>query len=753
MSTRRLYLVILILAISCQQVCFGQSKPPVPTNGKADVAKLDPKLNIFKDALLGGSLQAAGVILFHGDPNARGILLAVLKQSDNSPARIAVCRALSNAQADKEVVKNVEEFLAPLLIVLGSENAEEARLAGEATLIFEYGQIEKSFDELLADATKPAMARVNAVRALRLRLLDMAATIKLIALVDDSDKQVSDEARKALESLGIELGENKQAREEIGKRIIKQGRESFLQNRLIREAEEKRRIAAELVRKNDSYLTLLARAYKDMSDDAKKGKFLAEYLGSSDAPVRLWALKEAHQWRKGTTPDFPREQLQPILIGLIADSDKDVRLRTADLLAVMGELIFARPLVTQLEAEQDGQVKTKLFVALGWSCWSAISGSEPDKLSPEIKGIRAITLKWARIFLSDKEDVEKVRNGAEVIEKLLKRNGLAGREVKQHLDLLLARYELEKGKSGGTLTGDLLNAMAGLCTENSMCGAQAGALYWSWFEKALHDETATVREIAVDGLANIDKAKALAILRDGFVNDSSDIVRKKIIALANAVGDGREDLKWLYEKIGSNSESKPAWQAMDNIFKRSDADTANKWVETLTARNNTKLTKSQKIGFLTTAVEKAGGENKVSMLRDARSRLGALYRETDQYDKAKECLDKLRSMATTPEQKTEADDDLLCLYFAWPKTDLVIELLTAVLKEKDLVAGGVLLETLDEHLAKPTEGVDPNKVVALLAGIKPPQNRGKWGKWLNGWQTRLNESKPKLAGKPKAPEK
>jgi len=751
MNTKRLYLVILILAIGCQQICFGQNKPPVPTNAKAEKAELDPKLNIFKEALFGGSLQAAGVMLFHEDPNARQILLDVLGQSENGPARITVCEALNKARVDKKVVKNVREFIAPLFVVFSSENADEARWAAEATLIFEYEQIEQSLEELLADASKPVRARVNAVHALKLRLLDMEATVKLITLVDDPDRRVAAEAEQALRSLGIEVGGSAEARSQIRKRIARQEPELFLRNRLIHVQSQKRRVVAELDSLGKSYLALLARAYKDMSDDAKKGKFLAEYLGSSKAPVKLWALEEADQWRKGTTPNFPRERLEPILIGLIADSDRDVRLRTAELLAMMGELIFARPLLSQLEAEQDGQVKTKLFVALGWACSSAISSSAPAKISPEIKAIRADTLKWAEKFLSEKEDAEKARNGAEVIEKLLKRDGLEDKEVNKHLDLLLARYEQEKGKSGGTLTGELLSAMAGLCTQNSSCSGKAAKLYWPLFERALRDETAFVRETAVDGLANIDKTRALGILRDRFVNDPSVNMRKKIIALADVVGDKR-DLEWLSEKIGVNSESKPAWQAMSNIFKGSNADTVNDWVERLTAENNRKLTGQQKIGFLIAAVEKADSENKPQMLKDVRARLAAHYRKTGQYDKAEEYLDKLRSMATTPEQRTKAVADLLDLYFAWPKTDLAAKLLAVALETEDLDADGVLLKTLDEHLTEPTKGVDPKVVVARLAEIKTPQNREKWVKWLKGWQTRLSESE-QPAEKPKTPDK
>jgi HEAT repeat protein len=751
MNTGRIYLVMLILAVCCAQVCLGQNKPPSPANGAAPKVELDPQLEVNRKALLTGDVGAASIMLFHEDPNARRILLETLTQGQNSPARIAVCQALNRTRTENKAVKNVEEFIGPLLVVFGSENPDEVRWAAEVTLIFEYGQIEQPLEELLADASKPIGARVNAVHALTLRLLDMEATIKLITLVDHPDPSVAAKAEQALRSLGIEVGENAEARNQMRKRIAEQGTESFLRNRLIHVQSQKRRVAAELDSLEKSYMALLARAYRDMSDDAKKGTFLAEHLGSSKAPVKLWALEEADQWRKGTNNDnFPRKQLEPILIGLIADSDRDVRLRTADLLAVMGELTFARPLLSQLEAEQDAEVETKLFVALGWACSSAISSSVPANLSAEIKAIRADTLKWAEKFLSEKDDAEKVCNGAEVIEKLLKRDGLEDAEVKKYLDLLLARYEQQKGNSGGTLTGELLSAMAGLCTQNSSCSGKAAELYWPLFEEALRSETAFVRETAADGLANIDKTRALGILRDRFVNDPSVNLRKKIIALANEAGDKR-DLEWLSEKIGVNSESKPAWQAMNNIFKGCDAETVNGWVEKLTAENSTKLNDQQKIAFLIGAVEKAENENKPQMLKAQRVRLAAFYRKTNQYEKAEECLDKLRSMATTPEQKTQAVADLLDLYFAWPKTDLAAKLLAAALEAEDLDANGVLLKTLDDHLTKPTKGVDPKEVVAQLAAIKAPENRAKWVEWLKGWQTRLSKAE-QPAEKPKTPD-
>ena len=114
-------------------------------------------------------------------------------------------------------------------------------------------------------------------------------------------------------------------------------------------------------------------------------------------------------------------------------------------------------------------------------------------------------------------------------------------------------------------------------------------------------------------------------------------------------------------------------------------------------------------------------------------------------------MSKLRAMATTPEQKTQAVADLIDLYFAWAKTDLATKLIEAALEAEDLDANGVLLKTLDDHLTKPNKGVDPKAVVARLAAIKAPENRAKWVEWLKVWQTRLSKAE-QPADKPKTPD-
>jgi len=424
MGVRRLYLVVLMLVIVFQQAGPAQNKLPGNNNNGAPAKEqLEPQLKVNRDALLErGDVVAAGIMLSHDDPRARQILLDALKQSKNSPARMAVCRSLIKARENKQIVKAIEVFIGPLLEVFDTDVADEARLAAEATLIFEYEQIGTPLEKFMTDSSTPVRARVNAIQAVKPRL-DKSATIKLIELLEDPDKRVSSEAADALASIGISPGATKEQRQATIEEINEQTDAVFLGNRLGLLEEQKRAMAAELKDWERDYVTLLARMHKNLTDDTLKGKFLAEHLASSKVTVKLWAMEEALRWWKGTARSFPSEQLEPILIALISDPDKDVRLRTAEVLAEVVMLNSTQPLLTQLEIEQDDQVKTKLFVALGWACSSAVSSNSPAKVSPEIKEIRTQTLKWAENFLFDKNSTEKATIGASVIEKIQRTQG------------------------------------------------------------------------------------------------------------------------------------------------------------------------------------------------------------------------------------------------------------------------------------------------------------------------------------------
>ncbi len=235
MGVNRLYAAILLLAIVCQKVGLGQEQPTSPVKQAATEAKPDEQLEINKNALLQGPSEeirtkAAAVMLFSENPLARKILLDALKQSENAPARMAVCKALSQARLVQKPMQNEGDFVEPLIGILGSnEDTATTRLAAEATLMFEYDLIQKQLEEMVTNTALLAQVRLNAIYVLKL-YPDIRAATRLIALVDDPDSKVAAAAQKALDSLGIPIDKDAEMRKQDINRLLRQGQSRSCEN-------------------------------------------------------------------------------------------------------------------------------------------------------------------------------------------------------------------------------------------------------------------------------------------------------------------------------------------------------------------------------------------------------------------------------------------------------------------------------------------------------------------------------------------
>lgn len=752
MSTKWLYLVILLLVIGYQQAGIGADKAALPVNEVIADAELDKQLRINRDALLKGSseqirIDAAGVMLFSEEPSARKILLAVLRQSENKSARTAVCRALSKTRGRKETIKDKEDFLEPLLEILSTEeDSELAKLAAEAILIFEYKQVSKPLGEMAADASLGAKARLNAVGALKLQP-DKRAILKLIGLLDDTDKEVAAAAEKALTSLGIPVaGKDAKTRRQIIKELKSKGRDEFLRDWLIRQERQMSQLKEERDLWQRQYLAALDKIYDLTVEDDAKGQFLAKHLNNSGTAMKLWSLEKVSEWLKGTKPKLPAE-LGPILVGLISEKDRDVRLKTANLLSLMGHLNSAEELLEQLKIEEDDQVRMELFVALGVACHYALLPDSDVRVPPEI---RKSTLKWAEKYLAE-ENPQMAQKGAEVIRKLLEQDGLKAFEVDKYLGLLAKRYEQQENNADEALRGELLNVMAGLCAR-SVYKDKAARLFEPLFDAELRDETDMVREAAATGLIYIDKTKALNRLRRDFVNDSSVIVRKKLIALAGEVG-GKEDLDWLAEKIGTSAESEQGWEVMLKIFKGCDAAVLDKWLSKFSSENGqARLSDEQKLSFLEIAKAKATGEKMPEMLKDVRERLARLHKKRGEFERAAEYLGMMNDSAASAEEKEPILAELMEVYLNWPNVEAAANLVANRLSEKDLGPNDVIVQLIDKYLDESADVVDGEAILKeLLAKIEAPSEaRPKWQEQVNRWNERLKPDEepeqPKEAG-------
>ncbi len=759
MTVRRLHSIVLLLAIVFYQNGPAQEVPAVPAEAPKvqTKAELSPQLKLNKDALLNkGSteqmrMNAVAVLLTSDESEAKNVLLEALSQKENPAARIAVCKVLGQTRTNQQPVENRAEFIEPLLQVLADNDVATARLAAEATLMFEYEQVAEPLDKIILNSSLPLQIRLNAVYALELHP-DMRVAVKLLELVDDPQAGVAAAAQTALNLIGVPIGKDPNERSGIIEKLRSDGQEVYLREQLIRQKSQIIQIRVESNLWQGRYLDAQNQICDSIVDEAEKGKFLAQHLKAAETTTKLWALGKLRQlrWASKTTPKLTSE-VGSALVGLVSDQAGNVRIKTAELLSSLEQVNSAERLLGQLEAETDDEVKTALFSALGWACYYAFLDTSPFKIPPETRGK---ALEWAAKYVLDANPT-KAQKGAATLGRLLEQDGLTPAEADRYLGLLVQRYAQEKDKPDATLRGELLGAMASLCAQGAH-SAQSKKLFAPLFESALADKADRVREKAVDGLRNIDKAAALGRLRKGFVDDPSSRVRSRLIDLAAEVG-GKDDLSWLEKKIGSNGESEPAWQAMLKIFAGSDAGVLTEWIDKLAAQDSTtKLSNEQKVAFLETAERKIAGQNNVALLKKARNNLVALYLNMGQFEKAVACLKLLRESVAVPEQKAVLTQTLFDTYLRWQKPDLVANLVAETLQAKDMDPNNTFLKRLDEHLSKPPAGIDPNGVYTALVSIKAPQDRPQWQEWLKSWATRLGRAKaveaPKVSG-PVEPQK
>ena len=744
MGSRRAYIssvLLFLFLMLCQPAGPGMDNWVWAADASTAEAESERPLQLYKAALMnhGSSEQmqadAAQLLLLSKDPNDRTILLDALKQSENSAARAAVCKALIRALGEQRTVERSEDFIGPLLGILSTEqDFDVVKLATEASLFFEYERLSKRLEEFAGDASVPVRARLNAIYALKLQP-DKRAAIALMKLVDDPDGQVAAESKEALRFLGIPVGKDAETRKQIIVKLKGESPEAFLRNRLIWQGEQMRRVEAERDLLRRQYLAALDKVYRGLKSGSEKGVFVAEHLRSSHEVVRLWGLEELYQLRIGGTSELPAD-LGPILTGLLWDPAREVRLRAARLLSVMAELNSADKLLERIRIEDDGEVKTEVLVALGAACSYASVGGSPATISYET---RTETLEWASSFLLE-TDANKSQNGAEVIKKLLERDGLASADVGKYLGLLGQRYEQEKAKGDGQFRGELLGRMAALCAEGSACRVEAISLFEALFEGALEDKADFVREAAVNGLVYIDSPGVLTKFAAVLVNDPSVRVRGRLINLAGEIG-GEVELSWLWDQIGSQPDSGLAWEAMLKIFRRSEGAALAKWIGQLDFSNpREKLDDEQKIAVLEIAEQKIV---EIEALGAIRKKLAALYKVSGRFDQAADYYSRLYDSAQGPKEKEAIRADLLDVYLRWPNVDQAAKLINNCILGRDLDPNSGIVSVIDGYLEAPPVGTDPNSVLKELFGMV----RMDGIEGLPGWMEQMRRWAERLASK------
>jgi HEAT repeat protein len=768
MSATRIHIFLAFSILCClpaETFRFGRPTAGAQERSIADrtspEAAVDTQLQINETTLLEGKsekyrIDAASLLLASDEPAAREFLLGVLRRTDNAPARAAVCDALNPARVWLHPLKNKEDFIQPLLAILTTEEDPEiAKRAAEATLIFGYSQVQQELEKAVTDPALSVNARLNVIYALK-RHPDKAAVAKLISLLGNPDRQIVEAARGALVSVGISVSADPAAQRQMLAELQQRGVETFLRERTIRQETRVRELERDLGDWQKRYMKALSDLHDSLPNDAAKIQFLQQQLSAQEVAVRSWALDKLQELRnaKGT---LKLADLEPDLVKRVSDPSREVRLKTARILAVLSELNTSEALLEQLRVEQDEQIMPFILVALGEACYA---GSMPNAGRKVPDEIRKETLDWAVRFLKT-SDVEKTRSGAAVLGKLLEQDGLKPEDVERDLKALSDRYAQMVPGVDPALRGYLLGTMAGLCSTRSVCREQAIRLYTGYFDQALTDKTDLIRQNAVDGWGNIDKVGALRKFRENNVAaDSNPTIRQKVIDLAGDVG-GPQDLQWLAEKVGVPGDGEPAWawQAMLKIFKspRSDMNVLSDWttrIEVLAAAG--KVTVDQRIAFFALVEQRAQSENRADLLKPVRWNLAQLYVLSNNLKQASECYKILLGTATTEEDRQRLYSQLLRLYLALPDMDQASELISKCLSVKDLDPANntivnpnnVVVRSIEEYLNDP-KTANPGAVVAMLQQVKL-KDAGVarvWKVLLTRWERFAKAKKPEDDGR------
>ena len=664
------------------------------------------QLSINKTALLMGPgeqnrLNAALELLHHNQPQARQILIDALALADNLLARSAICRALVTSRT---AISDKDNFKESLLDILRTSSGPEAQLAAEATLIFDYRDMADQLREMTIADGQNRQQKLNAIYALSLRPVDKEAVSTIVMLLGEQDKAVADAAQQALPYWippGMEA-------HNILKYLRRKSQSEIVRDWIDFQEKEVRRLKQETAQWQKLYLTAINTEY-EAADDARKLELLLARLAGDQTVVKLWAL-EKFEKLSGTV--VLEDDFTPILMALISDSNRQVRLQTAKIFAKMSDTNPAEKLLEQLKIEQYDDVRLAIFEALGEACYFAFSPGSAIKLSDDI---RTETLTWAEKFIA-KDQLQPAKAGAEVIRKLLEPNGLKEEQIKKHLKLVAERYKRANQQEHTALRAELLHIMARICGQG-IHRDKAAALFKTDFIEALTDsENASVRLAGVTGLINIDKTDALRVFKaKNLFADESASVRSAMIDIARQVGNV-EDIEWLSPLIPGNGEGELAWQGVREILQRQSAKTIVEWIGKLKEIISEDRTRN----LLEMAAKKAEAKNDPAMIKIVNDTLYPM---------------NLRLFLRTADHEKAA------------------ELIAENLEQADLSADSSLVKEIQKHLAS-SDISDEQKtlLVEKLSAIKVDQTnpRPQWAGQLELFQKIVKpQPEPTPQAKPK----
>ena len=178
---------------------------------------------------------------------------------------------------------------------------------------------------------------------------------------------------------------------------------------------------------------------------------------------------------------------------------------------------------------------------------------------------------------------------------------------------------------------------------------------------------------------------------------------------------------------------------MLKIFKRSDLATIADWQTRIEQKySDGKLSNSQLISFFEIAEAKAAEQKDSNILNDVQVRLAGLYRKTADFEKAAKYFGLALKNASNPQDKESFLAGLLDVYLRWPKLDLAVQLINNRLLEQDFGLDNPVAGVLNDYIASPPAGADPNSIIGPLRKISIPAERPQWSAMTKKWSEQFS---------------
>lgn len=715
--SRSVFILFVYALILSQVACSQQSAASgVTAGGGAKTEAVERQLRIYRETLQQGSsedirIDAAVGLLLQNTAQSQDVLASALKSDENPQARQAVCKALVKSRGLSQTIDSLDAFQKPLLQILRNQSREEAELASEALLLFNYSKIEASLMQIINNKELTTEVRIHGIYALQLRPEPLALQ-GLIGLLDDSDAEVAKAAETALQdSFGIPVGTSRAVWADILVELQKKSPEAIRRERLLRQAITLRQVQAERDRWQKLYLSSLDKRY-EMLDEANQSKMILEMMASELPPVRLWSLDKASKY------PLIGEEFRMRLFSMLSDSSRDVRLRVANVLRTKSDLNPAEVLLVRFQEESDPEVALAMFEALGEAYYYAFSPGTAVELSPEIKNK---TLEIAAQYL-ESNSAESAIKGAEVLRKILELNNLSKDSMNSYLMVLSNRYEKSISENG-TLRAGLLSILAHLCGQGG-AKAQACVLYEPYFTEALTaQDNPALRLAAAQGLSYVDKVKALELFKQkGLMNDENLAVQQVMIDLAGQTGDA-SDLEWLLVSRKGNGGSDHVWLAVKSICQRQKAVFLMEWLPTLEAADGVTVENVREI--LDIAEQKAAGEKDEALQTQIQQQILSRLVVQKAWDSALSYLNKVGYDSSSSRFSPTTNAAVLKIFLYSNTAERVVSMLRAELEKGDLSDGNPLNSILKDYFSSEAVSFDSKSI--LLNKLKKISSVGHPG--------------------------